>query len=85
METGTEWIMDTVISLKFVKMVRVKETDIYMLISGKSDGTIPTRKDVATTFTRVMIINDLPISPFPKSFPGVKEVRFGSLCFVNQE
>lgn len=85
METGTEWIMDTVMSLKFMEMVGVKETDVYMLISGKSDGTTPTRKDVATTFTRVMIINDLPISPFPKSLTGVKEVRFGGRCFENQE
>jgi len=85
METGTKWIMDTVISLKFVEMVRVKETDIYMLISGKSDGTTPTREDVATTFTRLMIINDLPNTPFPNSFTGVKEVRFGGRCFENQE
>jgi hypothetical protein len=51
-----------------------------VLMTDNSDVTTPTRKDIATTFTRLLILEDLPMARFSRSFTKLEEVRLGSGC-----
>jgi hypothetical protein len=77
--------MDTLLSSQCGDVVSLKHVDDCVLMSDNSDVTTPTRKDIARTFTRILILEDLPMARFSRSFTKLEEVRLCSGCFKEKE